>query len=182
MDGLAIFLWDRVARELGVDYEVNLMSFGDMIDSVAAGQSAVGVSCLSITSEREERVDFSHSFFETHKAIGIKKASYLSSIRQFLLSPRILTAIIIVLGAAALVGGVFYLLEHKINAKLYAMKTHGGKVMEALVIGLLFVTRGPIRYYEFKTPAARILSAVLAVGSTIMVASITAILASAFTL
>jgi hypothetical protein len=68
---------------------------------------AVGISCLSITSEREERVDFSHSFFETHKAIGIKKARYLSSIRQFLLSPRILTAIIIVLGAAALLGGVF---------------------------------------------------------------------------
>ncbi|WP_209509554.1 MULTISPECIES: transporter substrate-binding domain-containing protein [unclassified Ruegeria] len=182
LDGLAIFLWDRVARELALDYDITLMNFGDMIDSVAAGQSAVGISCLSITPEREERVDFSHSFFETHKAIGVKKPSYLSSIRQFLLSPRILTAIIIVLGAAALVGGVFYLLEHKINAKLYAMKTRGGKVMEALVIGLLFVTRGPIRYYEFKTPTARILSAVLAVGSTIMVASITAILASAFTL
>ncbi|WP_170337386.1 transporter substrate-binding domain-containing protein [Ruegeria arenilitoris] len=182
LDGLAIFLWDRVARELALDYDITLMNFGDMIDSVAAGQSAVGISCLSITPEREERVDFSHSFFETHKAIGIKKASYLSSVRQFLLSPRILTAIIIVLGAAALVGGVFYLLEHEINAKLYAMKTRGGKVMEALVIGLLFVTRGPIRYYEFKTPTARILSAVLAVGSTIMVASITAILASAFTL
>ncbi len=182
LDGLALFLWDRVARDLGLDYDITLMNFGEMIDSVATGQSAVGVSCLSITSEREERVDFSHSFFETHKAIGVKKASYLRSIHQFLLSPRILTAIIIVLGAAVLVGGVFYLLEHKINAKLYAMKTRGGKVMEALVIGLLFVTRGPIRYYEFKTPTARILSALLAVGSTIMVASITAILASAFTL
>ncbi|WP_171208166.1 MULTISPECIES: transporter substrate-binding domain-containing protein [unclassified Ruegeria] len=182
LDGLAIFLGARVARELGLDYDITLMNFGDMIDSVAEGRSAVGISCLSITPEREERVDFSHSFFETHKAIGIKKASYLRSIRQFLLSPRILTAIIIVLGAAALVGGIFYLLEHKINAKLYAMKTRGGKVMEALVIGMLFVTRGPIRYYEFKTPTARILSAVLAIGSTIMVASITAILASAFTL
>lgn len=182
LDGLAIFLWDRVGRELDITYDISVMNFGDMIESVATGRSAVGVSCLSITPEREELVDFSHSFFETHKAIGIKKVSYLSSIRQFLLSPRILTAIIIVFGAAAVVGGIFYLLEHKINSKLYAMKTRGGKVMEALVIGLLFVTRGPIRCYEFKTPTARILSALLAVGSTIMVASITAILASAFTL
>lgn len=182
LDGLAVFLWNRVARELGLDYEISLMNFGDMIDSVAAGQSAVGISCLSIPSEREEHVDFSPSFFETHKAIGIKKVSYLSPVRQFLLRPHILTAIIILLGAAALVGGVFYLLEHKINAKLFAMKTRGSKVMEALVIGPFFVTRGSIRCYEFKTPAARILSAVLAGGSTIMVASIKAILASAFTL
>lgn len=182
LTGLAVFLWERVAAELEIEYIIEVMNFGDMIDSVASGKSAVGVSCLSITSEREERVDFSHSFFETHKAIGVRKASYLSSIKQFLLSPRIMSAILIVIGAGALVGGVFFLLEHRINSKLYSMTTRGGKVLEALVVGLLFVTRSPIRYYEFKTATARILSALLAIGSTILVASITAVLASAFTI
>ena len=54
--------------------------------------------------------------------------------------------------------------------------------MEAFIAGLLFVTSGPIRYYQFKTLTARILTAFLAVGSTIMIASITALLASAFTI
>jgi polar amino acid transport system substrate-binding protein len=73
-------------------------------------------------------------------------------------------------------------LEHKINDKLYSMKNKGGKLMEAFIAGLLFVTTGPIRYYEFKTLSGRTLAAFLAVGSTIMIASITALLASAFTL
>jgi polar amino acid transport system substrate-binding protein len=62
------------------------------------------------------------------------------------------------------------------------MKNRSGKLMEALFTGLLFVTSGPIRYYEFRTFGARMLSAFLAVGSTIMIASITALLASAFTI
>jgi polar amino acid transport system substrate-binding protein len=62
------------------------------------------------------------------------------------------------------------------------MKNKGGKLMEAFIVGLLFVTSGPIRYYEFRTLSGRILTAFLAVGSTVMIASITALLASAFTL
>ena len=54
--------------------------------------------------------------------------------------------------------------------------------MEALIAGLPFVTSGPIRYYEFRTLSGRTLSAFLAVGSTVMIASITALLAIAFTL
>jgi len=93
-----------------------------------------------------------------------------------------LRALLFVLVMAILVGGLFYALEHKINDKLYAMKTPSGRFMEALVVGALFVTRGPIRYYEFKTPLARILSALLAIGSTFLIAGVTAVLAGAFTL
>ena len=88
----------------------------------------------------------------------------------------------IIVGVAALIGGILYLLEHNINDTLYSMKNKGGKIMEAFIAGLLFVTSGPIRYYQFKTLTARILTAFLAVGSTIMIASITALLASAFTI
>jgi polar amino acid transport system substrate-binding protein len=73
-------------------------------------------------------------------------------------------------------------MEHKISDKLFSMKIKGGKLMEALISGLPFVTSGPIRYYEFKTLSGRIRSAFLAVGSTVMIASFTALLASAFTL
>jgi len=52
----------------------------------------------------------------------------------------------------------------------------------SIIAGPLFVISGPIRYYEFKTLSGRILTAFLAVGSTVMIASITALLASSFTL
>lgn len=88
----------------------------------------------------------------------------------------------IIAGVAALIGGILYSLEHGVNDKLYSMKNKGGRLMEAFIAGLLFATTGPIRYYEFKTLSGRILTAFLAVGSTVMVASITALLASTFTL
>jgi len=180
--GLSMFLWDNVARELGVKYTVELMSIGELFDQVSSGEAGVGVSCLSITNEREKIVDFSHSFFETHKAIGVKKASTFSHVKHVLLSERALKALGIFLGVAALVGLVFFLLEHRNNAKLFSMKTRAGRIVETLIVGMLFVTRSPIKYYEFKTFTARILSAIIGLASTVFVASLTAILASAFTL
>ena len=180
--GLSIFLWEEIARRLDVDYEFQAHTLKSMLDAVAQGEAHLGVACISITAERERLLDFSHSYFETHLAIAVKQQGYLSAVGKFFSSSKVLTAIGIVLSAAALIGGVLYVLEHNVNPKLYSMKTSGGRMVEALIIGLLFVTRGPIRYYEFKTFTARMLSALLAVGSTLLIASVTAVLASAFTL
>jgi len=180
--GLSIFLWDNIAVELGLEYSIEEYGLNEMLESVAQGKADVGVSCLSVTHEREKIIDFSHSFFETHLAIAVKQHGFLHAIKKFFYNKRLLVAVGIIVGVAALIGGILFLLEHKINTRLYSMKNQGGKLMEAFIAGLLFITSGPIRYYEFKTLAGRTLSAVLAVGSTLMIASITAFLASAFTL
>jgi polar amino acid transport system substrate-binding protein len=180
--GLSLFLWEAIAEELGVEFDVRPYSLKDMLEAVAAGDADVGVSCLSITSEREKVLDFSHAFYETHRAILVKQRGYLGAVKRFFSSAKVLIGIAIVSGAAFLVGGLFFILEHRINPKLYSLQSWYGKLMEAFIVGLLFVTRGPIRFYEFKTPTARVLSALLAVGSTLLIASITAVLAGAFTL
>jgi polar amino acid transport system substrate-binding protein len=119
---------------------------------------------------------------ETHLAIAVKQHGFLQTLKNFFFNKKLFIVLGIIVGVAALIGGILYLLEHNINAKLYSMKNKGGKLMEAFIAGLLFVTSGPIRYYEFKTLSGRTLTAFLAVGSTVMIASITALLASTFTL
>ena len=180
--GISIFLWGKIAEQLGLDYSIEQYGLKEMLDSVAQGKADVAVSCLSITQEREKIVDFSHSFYETHLAIAVKQHGFLQTLKNFFYNKRLFIVLGIVVGVAALIGGILYLLEHNINDKLYSMKNKGGKLMEAFIAGLLFVTSGPIRYYEFKTLSGRILTAFLAVGSTVMIASITALLASTFTL
>jgi len=145
-------------------------------------QADVGISCLSITAERERYIDFSHSFYETHIAVAVRQVGTMTAIKGFFARPAVLKGLGLILGAAAVVGVIFFLLEHSVNPKLYSMKTRAGKLLEAFIVGLLFVTRGPIRFYEFKTLTARTLSAVLAISSTLLIAGITAVLASAFTL
>ena len=180
--GISIFLWDNIAEQLGLDYSIEQYRLKEMLEAVAQGKADIAVSCLSITKEREEIVDFSHSFYMTHLAIAVKQHGFLQTLKRFFYNERLFIVIGIIVGVAALIGGTLYLLEHNINDKLYSMKNKGGKLMEAFIAGLVFITSGPIRYYEFKTLSGRTLAAFLAVGSTVMIASITVLLASTFTL
>jgi polar amino acid transport system substrate-binding protein len=180
--GISIFLWDNIAEQLGLQYNIEQYGLEEMLEAVAQGKADIAVSCLSITHEREKIVDFSHSFYETHLAIAVNQQGFLQTLKNIFYNKRLFIVLGIVVGVAALIGGILYLLEHRTNNKLYSMKTKGGKLMEALISGLPFITSGPIRYYEFKTLSGRTLSAFLAIGSTVMIASITALLASAFTI
>ncbi len=184
--GLAIFLWERIAASIGIDYELRDVDLATMLESIARQDAArkadLGISCLSVTSEREKIINFSHSFYETYTGIAVRDDGITGTLRAALTNPVVLRALLFVLLMAAVVGGLFYALEHKVNTKLYSMKGRAGRWLEALIVGALFVTRGPIRYYEFHTPVARILSAILAIGSTFLIAGITAVLAGAFTL
>ena len=180
--GISIFLWDKIAEQLDLEYSIELYGLNEMLEAVVQDKADIAVTCLSMTDEREKIIDFSHPFYETHLSIAVKQHGFLHSIKNLFYNKKLFIALGIIVGVAALIGGILYLLEHKINDTLYSMKNKGGKLMEAFIAGLLFVTSGPIRYYQFKTLTARILTAFLAVGSTIMIASITALLASAFTI
>ena len=91
--------------------------------------------------------------------MAVKQHGFLQTLKNFFYNERLFIVLGIVIGVAALIGGILYLLEHNINDKLYSMKNKGGKLMEAFIAGLLFVTSGPIRYYEFKTLIGRTLAA-----------------------
>ena len=180
--GLGIIFWEQMAQRLERSFTYVEMPLDDLLNAAEQGQIDIGVSCISITQEREERVDFSHALYETHLAIAVKEGSIWITIGNFMTDPETLFWLGVLFLTAGLVGGVFYLLENRINPKLYTRQTTSGKMVEAFVMGLLFITRGPFNYYEFKTLSGRVLTVLLAVTTTLFVASFTAILASTFTM
>ena len=185
LSGLAMYLWDQMAQQIGIEYEVVEMPLGRMLDAVsqdkAVRKANVGISCLSITAEREKVIDFSHSFYETYTGIAVREHGLMEILGGFFANPVVWRALGIVLAIAAIVGGIFFALEGRINPKVYATTGPVARFFEALIVGLLFVTRGPLKYYDFNTTTARFLSAFLAIGGTFMIAGVTALLASAFT-
>ena len=184
--GLAIYLWERVGNELGLEWNYTEYPLGGLLEIITHTDKSklpdVGVSCTSVTSHREALIDFSHSFNETYTAIAVRETTLWTAITGFLTSPHVLKAILIVLGAAILIGAIFYLLEHRTNKKLFSSPTLLGRILEPIIVGLMFVTSGPIRFYRFKTLTARVLATVLTLSSTFLIAAITAVLASSFTL
>jgi polar amino acid transport system substrate-binding protein len=64
--GFSIDLWERVAREANVTYELHwVKKVGDVIDALKDKQADVGIAAISITSEREAVVDFSTPYYES---------------------------------------------------------------------------------------------------------------------
>ena len=179
--GLSVFLWEKIAVALGRDFEIVERDLQALLEATGAGEIDVGVSCLSITPQREQQVDFSHSFYETHLAIAVRHPEPLQAVMAALTNRDVLLVIGGVLAAASLVGGIYYMLEHRLNPKLYSRETRAGRIVEGFILGLLFITKGPVNYYEFKTLAGRVLTVLLAVATTVFIASFTAIMASAFT-
>jgi polar amino acid transport system substrate-binding protein len=184
--GLAVYLWEQVGQEMGRSWEYTEYPLSSLLEVIRSGDESqlpdVGISCTSVTAEREQLIDFSHSFNETYTAIAVKQTTLWSAITAFFTNPNVLKAFFIVLGVAMLIGAIFFLLEHKTNKKLFSSDTAVGRFIETTIIGLLFATSGPIRFYRFKTLSARVLSTVLALSSTFLIAGITAVLASSFTL
>ncbi|QUM89902.1 transporter substrate-binding domain-containing protein [Moritella sp. 36] len=180
--GLSILLWQRVADSIDLQYEMRDYTLKGLLSAVENGNVEVGISCITITPERELLMDFSHSFYETHLAIAVKQKGYLASFVDIITNTTLLFAIGIILICAGLIGWIFYLLEHKVNHKLYSMPSARAQLLEAFILGLLFITKGPFNYFEFKTLSGRVLTVFLAIASTLFIASITAMLASTFTL
>jgi len=180
--GLSILLWERIANSIDLQYEMRDYTLKGLLTAVENGSIEVGISCISITPERELLMDFSHSFYETHLAIAVKNKGFISSFIDLITNTTLLFVVGLILLAAGIIGWIFYFLEHEINDKLYSMPTRGAKWLEAFILGLLFITKGPFNYFEFKTLSGRVLTVFLAIASTLFIASITAILASTFTL
>ncbi|MCP4956945.1 transporter substrate-binding domain-containing protein [Photobacterium aquimaris] len=180
--GLSFLLWNNIATNLNLNYSVQVLPLKELLDGVANGSLDIGLSCISITPEREEILDFSHSFYETNLAIAVKQKSHWQTFSHIIFNKKLLQILAIILITAATVGGIYYLLEHRVNRKLYSMKSPLARLVEGFILGLLFITKGPFNYYEFKTLTGRVLTVLLAVVTTLFIASITAVLASSFTL
>lgn len=69
--GLTVTLWDRIASEMELNYRFEETSIQGMLDSVASGNYYASASALTITSEREEIVDFTHPYYVTGLGIAV---------------------------------------------------------------------------------------------------------------
>lgn len=73
--GLTIALWEHIADQTGVDYSYQERSIQGLIEGVENGELYASAAALTITSEREEIVDFTHPFYVTGLGIAVSYQS-----------------------------------------------------------------------------------------------------------
>ncbi|MBI1353607.1 MAG: transporter substrate-binding domain-containing protein [Acidobacteria bacterium] len=183
LSGISVELWELIAADLGVEYELEERPYDvqGLLSAVAEGEVDVGVAAFTITAAREEKVDFSHSYFETGLGIAAQRAgsgdvlaTLWSFLRQF--SGPLLTLVGVLLAVGALIWG----LERRSNPDQFHHSAARG-----LADGLWWsaVTMTTVGYGD-KSPQTflgRLVGLVWMFASLFLISFFTALLASSFT-
>lgn len=92
--GFSIELWQAIAIELGI--KSRFTSYDKLpllLDAVRSGKHPVGISAISITSERQKTLDFSQPMFRSGLSIMVSSENRGLNVMAVMLSPGMLKAI-----------------------------------------------------------------------------------------
>lgn len=112
--GFSIDLWNEIAARNGWVFEyVPLLTVEEVLDVVENGEADIGIAGISITREREERLDFSQPMFNSGLQIMVRTEGSTSSITQFisLITPQLLIIPGVMIIAIIAIGHVIWLVE-----------------------------------------------------------------------
>jgi polar amino acid transport system substrate-binding protein len=120
--GFEVDLWKTLAKEINVEYEFKSSDLSEQISDLENKKVDVAFSGISLTEEREKKIDFSYATLDSGLLILVKKnkINFWSSIINFLKEGHKMMASII-LGVALfifLMGNILWLVER--NASTFS--------------------------------------------------------------
>ncbi len=179
--GISIALWEAVADDLGLDYRYQETSLDDLFTGLEDGSLDVSVAALSVTAERETRIDFTYPFFTTGLAIAVplKGNAFWATVKRFF-SWQFFTALLALAGVLLAAGAGMWAFERHRNAEEF-----GGSTAKGLGDGFWWaaVTMTTVGYGDKspKTLGGRIIGLVWMFTAIIVVSSFTAAIATSLT-
>jgi len=127
--GLSIDLWDDITKELGLTFVVKeYQDMDGLLGAVADGTVDAGGAAITITGQREERLDFSHPYYFTGLGIATPaspKGGFVTRMLRHLLSPEFMGYIGALLLLLLLVGYVIWRTERGRNAEHFRKGREG---------------------------------------------------------
>lgn len=180
-EGITIELVHRIAKELDVPYSFREMDLEEMLDATASGDVDAAAAALTITTEREQMVDFSHPFFTSGLGIAVPlrtEVTWLSALKR-VASMAFLQAAGALLAILTLVGVLVWFVERKRNAQF------PGDPIKGVGSGIWWsaVTMTTVGYGD-KAPltvAGRVIGLIWMFASIIVISGFTAAIATSLT-
>lgn len=183
LSGFSIDLWDAVAKRIGVDYEwVIVQSVTEQLEAVERREADVAIAGISMTPEREARIDFTHPYFNAGLQILVSTRAdqTLGNLIAAVLSPVLLQIIGIAVLVTLVMAHLIWLTERNSGGEIPRAYLHG--VWEALWWAVSTLTTG--EYGDKAKPSGvfkRLMAIAWMVLSVIFVAQFTASITSDLT-
>ncbi len=181
-EGPAVWLIEQILSRMGKTPTFKEMTLPQIFDAIENNKIDAGVGALSITSEREERMDFTHSYYESGIGIAVLNTDtemWILVLRN-IFSVRFLQAVFSLLLLLGIVGLIVWLAERKHNRQQF-----GGRPAQGIGNGLWWsaVTMTTVGYGD-KAPKSflgRIIGLVWMFMAIIIISGFTAGFASSLT-
>jgi polar amino acid transport system substrate-binding protein len=119
--GYAAELWDQLARETKLDYEVKVVnSAAEIIEELKNKTADVGVGAISVTAKREEVIDFTQPFYESGLQVLVNggSGSFADSIFSLignLFNIELIGAFALLMVTMFIVSHLVWRFEHPLN-------------------------------------------------------------------
>jgi len=181
--GISVDIWKSIAKELNIQYTLTRgKTVGASIDSVFSGAFDVLIGPITVNASRAEKVNFLQPYSRGKMGImtHIRESSFLDFIAP-LYSKTFAIGIGILLGLLFLVGNMIWIAERKVNSDCFPKNYFRG-VLNGMWFSI--VTFSTVGYGDLvvKSHFGRVLSGFWIVCSMIIASSLTATIATAFTL
>ncbi|MEM7250571.1 MAG: transporter substrate-binding domain-containing protein [Pseudomonadota bacterium] len=111
--GYSIELWDEVARDARLKYDVReFATFSEMLEALAAGHIDAAVANITMTADREAMFDFSYPIFDSGLQILVRRERASDkSIFEVFLSGGLYWLIAVALGVLVVAAHAIWLIE-----------------------------------------------------------------------
>lgn len=180
--GLSVELWEKIAVDLGLKYRyADAATVPELLDGAAAGKFDIAFGALTVTADREQRLDFTQSYYVTGLGIAVPTVSSMSwvPIVRAMTSFGFLQAVIGLLGLALLAGVLMWIFERRHNEDFSGGLGKG--LTSSVWWSTLAMTQRTRSDTGPKTLAGRIVGIVWMIASIIAIAVFTAGITSLLT-
>ncbi len=121
LDGPSLELWRGLAEALGVTYTIEERDLAGLLDGVRDGSLDVAIAAITVTSEREATLDFSHPYHTSSLAIAARRrdSPLWAGVLGTLLSVELLQLIALLAAVQLVVGTLVWILERRANPRQF---------------------------------------------------------------